>query len=147
MLLQDVFLENAKDDLIDLMAQHQPIPVDPNFRWDSYIAMSLMQKAIRRGDEYNALFAGMFLLNSNNRNFWKRLCICALEDVGIANLKLVAQVLLVDKGKRFREGMGDSTQIAQAMICALCKSPKDRSSDDLIAVSYTHLTLPTIYSV
>jgi len=132
MLLQDVFLENAKADLFDLVVRHKPKPVDSNFPWDSYIAMSLMQKAIRRGDENNALSAGMFLLNTNERSFWKRLCICALEDVGIANLKLVAQVLIVDKGKRLREGVGDSDRIAQALLCALCKSPKDRCSDDLI---------------
>ena len=100
MLLQDIFLENAKADLLDLVAHHKPKTVDPNFPWDPYIAMSLLQKSIRRGDEKNALSAGIFLLNSNDRSFWKRLCICALEDVGIANLKLVAQVLLVDKGKR-----------------------------------------------
>lgn len=132
MLLQDVFLENARADLIDLVPHHKPKPIDPNFQWDGYIAMSLMQKAIRRGDENNALSAGLFLLTSNERSFWKRLCICALEDVGIANLKLVAQVLIVDKGKRFREGVGDSNRIAQALLCALCKSPKDRCSDDLI---------------
>lgn len=132
MFLEDVFLEDAKAGLFDLVAVHKLQDVDPRFPWDRYIAMSLMQKAIRRGDVKTALFAGMFLFTTNEQGFWKRLCVCAIEDIGIANLTLVAQVLIADKGKQVREALGGSKRLAQVLLYALCQSPKDRSADDLI---------------
>ena len=132
MFLQDVFLENATHDLYQLVEQNNFRTIDPNFKWDSYIAMSLMQKAIRRGDVENALFAGRFLFTFNERSFWKRLCVCAIEEIGVANLKLVAQVLIAANDKRLRKELGGDNRLAQTLLSELCNSPKDRCADDLI---------------
>lgn len=132
MLLQEVFLENATIDLHQMVERAIPRPFNSNFRWDNYIAMSLVQKSIRRGNIENALVAGDMLLKFSERNFWKRLCVCAVEDVGVANPKLVAQTLITANDKRFRDKLGGADKVAQALLVALCESPKDRCADDLI---------------
>ncbi len=96
--------------------------------------MSLMQKAIRRGDPINAISGGFFYLRNNERGFWKRLCICAIEDIGIANLELVAQVHIAAGSKRLRSSIGGCDRTACALISALCASSKDRATDDLFDI-------------
>lgn len=132
MFLEDAFLENAKSDLQALIAQHQISTDDTPFPWDPYIAKSLLQKSIRRGDIRNALWASRVLLRSNERGFWKRLCIIALEDIGVANVRLVAQILLVEKDRSLRKQLGGSQETGPSLTSALCCSPKDRCTDDLI---------------
>lgn len=132
MFLEDVFLETAKSDLDVVVSQTHTAPRDDPFPWDPYIAKSLLQKSIRRGDTCNALWAAGTLLQANERSFWKRLCIIALEDIGVANPTLVAQVLLLEKDRALRNHLGGPQHVGPALVSALCSSPKDRSTDDLI---------------
>jgi len=132
MFAEDAFLETAQNDLFEMVRGHHPKQADEPFPWDSYIAKSQMQKAIRRGDGRVAWTAARVLLTSNERGFWKRLAIIALEDIGCANIALVAQVLLVEKHRSLRNQLGGPTLVGAALVDAMCMSPKDRSTDDLI---------------
>ena len=58
---------------------------------DRYIAMSLLQKAIRRGEFGFAFSSALTLLNLNDRAFWKRMCVIVFEDIGIANIDLIGK--------------------------------------------------------
>ena len=84
MFLEDVFLESVKNDLAGLVSRPMVSAIDRPYRWDPYVAKSQLQKGIRRGDVQNALIAARFLLQVNEKGFWRRLCIIALEDVGVA---------------------------------------------------------------
>jgi replication-associated recombination protein RarA len=54
---------------------------------------SALQKEIRRGDEYAALFWGMELYDTAYYYFWKRILIIAAEDVGIGDPDAVRTVI------------------------------------------------------
>ena len=124
MFAEDAFLETAQNDLFEMVQMHQPKQANEPFPWDSYIAKSQMQKAIRRGDERRAWTAARVLLTSNERGFWKRLAIIALEDIGCANILLVAQILLVEKNRALRNRLGGPTLVGAALVDAMCTSPK-----------------------
>jgi hypothetical protein len=63
-----------------------PLPISP------WLAMSLMQKAIRRGRPEFALRAAAKLLQDSPARLWRRLCITAYEDIGVADFETVAVV-------------------------------------------------------
>lgn len=95
-------------------------------------AISALQKEIRRGDEYEAMYWALELVPHYEVYLWKRLIVIANEDVGIAN----PTVLLLVPSQRdvyfgFREeGRDGSARLALAnTILAMCRSPKSRVAD------------------
>lgn len=64
-----------------------PLDVSP------YVAKSLMQKAVRRGQEDLAQRSAATLLKVSPNGFWRRLCVIAFEDVGCGDLGSVARVV------------------------------------------------------
>lgn len=99
---------------------------------DKYIAMSLLQKAIRRGEFGYAYTSALNLMNLNARAFWRRLMIIAFEDIGVANIDLIGRVTTVAGDKRLRQSLGDDRQVAATLIYEMCTSAKDRSTDDIL---------------
>jgi replication-associated recombination protein RarA len=79
----------TRDQLLESVAQHStplipdPLPISP------WVAMSLLQKAIRRGEENLALRAAATLLRDAPDRLWRRLGCIAFEDVGVADLDAV----------------------------------------------------------
>ncbi|MCB4455825.1 hypothetical protein [Leisingera sp. McT4-56] len=132
MFLEDVFLENAKSDLEALVARHRSADFDGRFQWDPFIAKSMLQKAIRRANTRRAEEAAWYLLRINEQVFWRRLCIIALEDIGLANIPLVAQVLQAEGDRQLRSNLGGPEKVGLALVSAMCASAKDRTTDDLI---------------
>ena len=64
---------------------------------DSFVARSVMQKAIRRGMTGLALSAAANLITTARRVLWRRLLVTALEDLGVGEVDLLGVV-----GKRNR---------------------------------------------
>jgi len=61
--------------------------------YDFFECTSSFQKAIRRGDEDNALFWAVELYNSNYAEYcWKRMFVMLSEDIGLANPYLPQQI-------------------------------------------------------
>lgn len=65
MILEDVFLGNAKSDLKRITSRPPVNATNRPYRWDPYVAKSHLQKGIRRGDVQNALAGARFLLQVN----------------------------------------------------------------------------------
>ncbi|TGS82731.1 hypothetical protein EN817_25150 [Mesorhizobium sp. M3A.F.Ca.ET.174.01.1.1] len=111
----------------------EPLPISP------WVAMSAMQKGIRRGDVELALSAAMTLLRSDPAKLWRRLAGIAVEDVGLANLDCVALVFAGTLGKTFRQSFGGEWAVASLLVKQACLSRKCRAADDLlIALSHHH---------
>src|SRR5271170_5224974 len=76
-------------------------PPGPNPIWASpWVAMSLMQKAIRRGREDLALRAAATLLRDAPEKLWRRIGCIAYEDIGVASLEAVGLATVALAGKR-----------------------------------------------
>jgi len=110
-----------------------PLNIDP------WLAMSLMQKAIRRGRDEWALGAAATLLSISPERLWRRLCVIAYEDIGVADLDTVAIVTAGLKGKTFRAGIGGEWAIACYLARRMCRAAKCRATDDLLVACEQHL--------
>ena len=84
-----------------------PRPMDAS----PWVAMSALQKAIRRGREDLALSAAATLLRDAPEKLWRRIGCIAYEDIGVASLEAVGLATVALAGKRAslraRRRMGD----------------------------------------
>jgi len=105
-----------------------PVPLVTN----RYIALSALQKAIRRGHEDLALRAAMNLMNGGPHAIWRRLGIVAFEDIGVGNIDAVGWVTVVIGKPEVRKRIGGEWKVADFLIRTLCRSAKCRAADDLV---------------
>jgi hypothetical protein len=131
-----VFAEALSEYLIDGLSEalakvEEPTPPIP-LAADRYIALSALQKAIRRGEEELALRAAMNLMIGGPHAIWRRLGIIAFEDVGVGNIDAVGWVTVVIGKPEVRQRLGGEWCLADFLIRALCRSAKCRAADDLV---------------
>jgi len=95
--------------------------------------ISALQKEIRRGNEEQAHYWALELTPKFEVYLWRRLCIIANEDVGLANPQLLALVpvqraLYFDLRENGNGKSGCRLVLANTIL-ALCRSPKSRLAD------------------
>lgn len=111
----------------------EPLPVS------SWVAMSAMQKGIRRGDADLALRAAATLLKSDPLKLWRRLAGIVFEDVGVASVETISFVIAATIGKSFRQQFGGDWVVASLLVERMCAAPKCRATDDLfLTISHHH---------
>lgn len=111
-----------------------PRPAADNVLNDAWVAVSALQKSIRRGDKANALLATSFLIKHHADRFWRRLCIIAIEDIGIGDLDTIREVMLASGRKAWRQEMGE-WEIAAELVQRLCAARKCRDTEHLLIVA------------
>jgi len=117
--------------------------------YDFYELLSALQKDIRRGNEYEAVFWAVELDGYSPWKLWDRLRVMASEDIGVANsvAPLVVDVLRKEycKARGLTEDMvkdpkgriDDSYRLYLVhAVLFLARSPKSRIVDDLLNVVY-----------
>lgn len=124
-------ISRFRTDLIQRIAtqervpQGQPLPISPS------LAMSMLQKAVRRGRADLALNAAATLLRDAPDRLWRRLGGIAFEDVGLGSMPTVGLTVAALTGKRFRAAIGGDWAVASVVVKALAEAPKSRATDDL----------------
>ncbi len=103
-----------------------PLPISP------WIAMSLLQKAVRRGEKAWALGAAATLLIDAPDKLWRRLAGIAVEDVGLADICAMGAMVGMMSGKRMRASLGGEWVVAAWLTERLCEARKSRATDDLL---------------
>lgn len=119
-----LFDRGSKDERYDLR-------VKSGCRLD--VAISALQKAIRRGDEERALFYAIDVHEGGYYKYvWKRLGVIASEDIGIADssIQVLVQACSAAFEKTVRKGQGGETTILAHAVLAMCRAPKNRMCDD-----------------
>jgi hypothetical protein len=127
----------ARNQLRDAITEFQPPPCDP-LTISPWVAMSAMQKAIRRGHEKIALRAAATLLHVSPERLWRRCGCIAFEDVGVGDLDTVAAVTAALAGKRYRENLGGEWHVASYIVSRMVHAPKCRAADDLLLAAESH---------
>ena len=109
-----------------------PFPIDP------WVASSLLQKAIRRGEADVAASAALTLFRLRRAAIWRRFMVIAFEDVGAASIDalLVAVRAAIDPG--WRANVGGDERVIAYVARLLAEAPKDRSADHLICSSRSY---------
>ena len=111
-----------------------PRPMDAS----PWVAMSALQKAIRRGREDLALSAAATLLRDAPDKLWRRIGCIAYEDVGVASLDAVGLATVALAGKQVRAALGGEWAVASCVVSELCRVPKCRAADDLLMACELH---------
>lgn len=132
MTIETILTDVRQDIARDILAgRDKATPFEPA-NLDSYVAASVLQKAIRRGEKRIALRAAARLLESDPNRFWRRLLVIAFEDVGIADMGAVGRVVAAHGQKRWRSAHGGEWPIVALLVSDLCRAVKDRTADDLL---------------
>jgi len=104
--------------------------------------LSALQKSIRRGLEYQAMYFATELEDMNWRALWNRLRIIASEDISLArpSMPIIIDVL-ANQYETFRtedekKGKKRYRIFLSHAILTLCRSPKSRIADEFLAVVY-----------
>lgn len=117
-----------------------PLPLDIS----AWIAMSLLQKAIRRGHEGLAQRAAATLLEVSPERLWRRCGGIAFEDIGVADLETVSLVVAALGGKRFRATLGGEWPVASYIVTRMAQTVKCRAADDLLMAADLHPTFAEV---
>jgi hypothetical protein len=125
-------------DLQGAVARQGKPPTPRSMDASPWVAMSAMQKAIRRGREDLALSAAATLLRDAPEKLWRRVGCIAYEDVGLASLGAVGLATVALAGKRHRAALGGEWSVASCLVAELSRAPKCRAADDLLMACELH---------
>jgi hypothetical protein len=126
------FLRDRSHDLAAL--DFDDSPTDPFPHADPYLLSSAMQKAIRRGDSAIARRAGHQLFMLDRARLWRRLAVVALEDIGIADITVAAELIGIATLPAVRRLLGGDIPALGIALARACGAVKDRSGDHLASV-------------
>src|SRR6266699_634369 len=111
--------------------------VDAPLRCDRWIASSLLQKSIRRGEVELAQRAACTLHAFDRNAIWRRLVVIACEDVGVGDIDALLETFLAATSTDFRRQYGEAA-VLSAVVRRLAEAVKDRSGDYLACAAADH---------
>lgn len=127
------FLEQlARDIRGQKDVDHKPINVD------TFVARSILQKAIRRGETDLALRATATLLRDDPQVLWRRLLVIALEDLGIYEWKLLGKIAVAESSKVLRASVGTELEVATALVTQACEGTRCQAANELHILGRFH---------
>lgn len=118
-------------DLADGLKANPTPPADP-LPCDRWIARSALQKAIRRGEVALAQRALANLYGHDPRPIWRHLVIIAVEDVGVANVDLLAQIVGAQRDRSWRMSMGGDWPVMAELVRQMAESTHCQAACDLL---------------
>jgi hypothetical protein len=110
----------------------RPLSIDP------WVASSLLQKSIRRGDADLAVRAALTLFRLRRSGIWRRFMVIAFEDVGAASVDALLATVRAGIDPAWRASIGGDERVIAYIAGLLAEAPKDRSSDHLICSSRSY---------
>jgi hypothetical protein len=131
-------LRLIRHDLQRAVAERGEPPTPQPMDASPWVAMSAMQKAIRRGREDLALSAAATLLRDAPDKLWRRIGCIAYEDVGLAALDTVGIATASLGGKQACAALGGEWAVASCVVAELSRAPKCRGADDLLMACELH---------
>ncbi len=99
-------------------------------RCDRWTALSVLQKAIRRGQSQVAQAAALMLHQEKRSDVARRLLIIGFEDIGAANPDVLNGIRHTLGSSEWRQAK-DRDRVLLQLVSELAQSPKDRSTDYL----------------
>jgi hypothetical protein len=131
-------LADFRNELAQRIARQGKLPAFRPLQISAYLAMALLQKAVRRGRADLALQAAATLLLDAPDRLWRR-CGCeAFEEIGVAGPEVVGLVTASLGGKRIRVDLGGEWAVASFIVEAMAKANKCRAADDLLMSAELH---------
>lgn len=137
-MLQPLPLFDAADLAVRALVADYKAPTTEPLLTSPWVAMSAMQKGIRRGDVDLATRAAAALLKADPAKLWRRLGSIVFEDVGLASVETIRLAMAATARKTIRREFGEWA-VASLLVQKMCTVPKCRASDDLfLTISHNH---------
>jgi hypothetical protein len=127
----DALFDYVLIDLGEAVAAAVAPPINP-LPCDRYVARSCLQKAIRRAEPGLAQRALANLFLHDRRIAWRALTIIALEDVGVANVDLLAGIVAAQRDRSWRARMGGDWPVLAEVARQMADSLHCQAACDLL---------------
>lgn len=128
-----------------LLSAYRPSDNSPEpLAIDHWLASSLLQKAIRRGDADLAARAALTLYQARGSAIWRRLMVISFEDVGVGCIEAVCDTVTFATDRSARAAAGEEASVVACLAQRLAYAPKDRSTDYLMGAAQHHPELEAI---
>src|SRR2546426_4572765 len=131
-----LFNKQTLDRIHDRLRRSDNI-LDVSLNCDRWIASSLLQKSIRRGEVELAQRAACTLHAFDRSAIWRRLVVIACEDVGVGDIDPLLETLLAATSTDLRRQCGEASVLG-AVVRRLAEAVKDRSGDYLACAAAGH---------
>lgn len=131
MLYSESLFSYVQMELADALA-HFPMTVPQPLSCDRWIARSALQKTIRRGEVELAQRALANLFDHDPTTVWRHLIIICVEDVGVANVDLLAQIIAAKRDKTWRRQMGGDWHVMASLVRLMAESNHCQAACDLL---------------
>lgn len=139
-MFPDLIFDFVLEQLAEEVQQHLTPSFDP-LPTDSWIARSVMQKAIRRGMVDLACRAAAQLLLIDPRTLWRRLLVTALEDLGPAEVDTTARIVAAWRDRKWRSQVGGDWPAVSELVRRSALAIKCQSANDLWNIALHDPTL------
>ena len=139
-MFPETIFDAVLDDLTDeLRGRATPAPIP--LATDSWVARSVLQKAIRRGMLELALSAAAQLVIIDRRTLWRRLIVTALEDLGPQEFETTTAIVSAARNSGWRSQVGGDWPVAAELVRLACAGTRNQVANDLwnIALHDTNL--------
>src|SRR6266567_8154092 len=131
-----LFNKQTLDRIHDRLRRSDNI-LDVSLNCDRWIASSLLQKSIRRGEVELAQRAACTLHAFDRSAIWRRLVVIVCEDVGVGDIDALLETLLAATSIDLRRQRGEASVLG-AVVRRLAEAVKDRSGDYLACAAADH---------
>lgn len=131
MLYSESLFSYVQMELADALA-HFPMTVPQPLSCDRWIARSALQKTIRRGEVELAQRALANLFDHDPATVWRHLVIICVEDVGVANVDLLAQIVAAKRDRTWRRQMGGDWHVMASLVRLMAESNHCQAACDLL---------------
>ncbi|WP_292270726.1 hypothetical protein, partial [Mesorhizobium sp.] len=130
-------LFDTAETALGALASDHKVPFVEPLHTSPWVAMSALQKGIRRGDVNLATRAAATLLKTDPAKLWRRLAGIVIEDIGLGDIECVKMAMAATASKGFRQQFGGEWTVASLLVGRMCAVRKCRASDDLF-LTITH---------
>lgn len=136
----DGALTQSKCRFVQVFADDGRLDCEPLIA-DQWITVSLLQKAIRRGEAETAQRAAFTVLGQKGSAIWRRFMVIAFEDVGAASPDAIALTVAAATDPVWRKANGGNEHVAVQLARILAEASKSRSAEHLITSAQHHPSL------
>jgi hypothetical protein len=136
--MHDIAITQSIVEALSVEIDGRPIPAFDPLPCDSWIARSVMQKAIRRGMLELALRAAAQLSLIDRRTLWRRLLITALEDLGPRHLETTARIVFGWSARSSLSTQSGIWPLVAELIRQCCAGPRSQVANDLWNIGLHH---------
>ncbi|MEG3181823.1 hypothetical protein [Sphingomonas sp. LT1P40] len=128
---ENTLLDTTLIDLAEEVATSLAPRIDP-LSCDRWLARSVIQKAVRRAEPDLAIRAVANLFEHDRRSMWRALTIIACEDVGVANIDVLARIVASQQDRKWRQSVGGDWPVVAELVRQMAESNHCQAACDLL---------------